>query len=83
MNFPCNALVKAHSLITIHPCIMVPYLSLLNAGDHLFDIFFGYLFDGEEKNSLHHMWRNKGFKIKVFQKCCKEGKTCLEFIDKC
>ncbi len=56
MSSPCNALVRAHPLVTTHVTIhrffMVPHSSPMSVGDQLPNSFLGYLLDGEEENSL-------------------------------
>jgi hypothetical protein len=82
MSFPCNALIGvcppivAH--VIVHPFFIVPHFSPMNVGDHLPNSFLGYLFDGEEENSLtSHVEETKNFGIRVFQrKCGRQRITC-------
>jgi len=56
MSSLCNALARAHppisTPIAIYAFSIVPHSSPMSVGDHLPNSFLGYLFDGEEENSL-------------------------------
>lgn len=50
-----NALVGVRPLVTIfvvHPFFTISHLSFMSVGDHLPNSFLGYLFDGQEENTL-------------------------------
>jgi hypothetical protein len=87
MSFPYNAFVGAHPFLTafiiVLPFSIISHLSLMSVGDHQLNSFLGYLFDGEEENSLtSHVEEIRALRF-CKKKRGRQRRTCWEIMDKC